>query len=65
MPKSKRYNVQTDQAAEQCQRLKALLSPGRSIGACKRSALDSIHQNHLGREELRWNDGQLMTCYTR
>ena len=28
------------------------------------SALDSIHQNHLGREGLRWNDGQLMTCYT-
>ena len=30
-----------------------------------RSALDSIHQNHLGREGLRWNDGQLMTCYTK
>ena len=29
------------------------------------SALDSIHQNHLGREGLRWNDGQLMTCYTK
>ena len=27
-------------------------------------ALDSIHQSHLGREGLRWNDGQLMTCYT-
>ena len=25
------------------------------------SALDSIHQNHLGREGLRWSDGQLMT----
>ena len=31
----------------------------------KRSALDSIHQNHLGREGLGWNDGQLMTCYTK
>ena len=31
----------------------------------ERSALDSIHQNHLGREGLRWNDGQLMTCYTK
>ena len=30
-----------------------------------RSALNSIHQNHLGREGLRWNDGQLMTCYTK
>ena len=29
------------------------------------SALDSIYQNHLGREGLRWNDGQLMTCYTK
>ena len=28
------------------------------------SALDAI-QNHLGREGLRWNDGQLMTCYTK
>ena len=27
--------------------------------AFSRSALDSIHQNHLGREGLRWNDGQL------
>ena len=29
------------------------------------SALDSIHQNHLGREGLRWNDEQLMICYTK
>ena len=27
--------------------------------AFSRSALDSIHQNHLDREGLRWNDGQL------
>ena len=25
-------------------------------GYRKRSALDSIHQNHLGREGLRWNN---------
>ena len=30
-----------------------------------RSALDSIHQNHLDREGLGWNDRQLMTCYTK
>ena len=35
------------------------------IPQLERSASDSIHQNHLGREGLRWNDGQLMTCYTK
>ena len=34
------------------------------ISVFTRSVLDSIHQNHLGREGLRWNDGHLMTCYT-
>ena len=34
------------------------------ISVFTRSVLDYIHQNHLGREELRWNDGHLMTCYT-
>ena len=27
------------------------------------SALDSIHQNHLGREGLRWNDGKKLRSY--
>ena len=32
--------------------------------AClKGSALDSIHQNHLGREGLRWNDGKKLRSY--
>ena len=30
---------------------------------CLRSALDSIHQNHLGREGLRWNDGKKLRSY--
>ena len=34
------------------------------ISVFTRSALDSIYQNHLGREGLRWNDGHHMTCYT-
>ena len=34
------------------------------ISVFTRSVLDSIHQNHLGREGLRWNDGHLMTYYT-
>ena len=38
---------------------------GYCVNQLLRSALDSIHQNHLGREGLRWNDGQLMTCYTK
>ena len=29
----------------------------------KGSALDSIHQNHLGREGLRWNDGKKLRSY--
>ena len=33
----------------------------KPYAACPRSALDSIQQNHLGREGLRWNDRQLMT----
>ena len=32
-----------------------------SYAVSNRSALD---YPHLGREGLRWNDGQLMTCYT-
>ena len=38
---------------------------GKMNSGLEGSALDSIHQNHLGREGLRWNDGQLMTCYTK
>ena len=38
MPRGKRYNEQTDQAAEQCQRLKALCLTGQSIRACKQTS---------------------------
>ena len=45
--------------------LGSIMSRKLYFGLLSRSALDSIHQNHLGREGLRWNDGQLMTCYTK
>ena len=41
------------------------LSPIAAVTCFPRSALDSIYQNHLGREGLRWNDGQLITSYTK
>ena len=36
--------------------------PSNHAARC-RSALDSIHQNHLGREGLRWNDGKKLRSY--